>query len=193
MADLQIRPARRSDLPILTEIYNHYIVNTAITFDLKPFTLEERAIWFDEHADTGRHRLLVGEEAGRVIGYASTGEFRNKRAYETTAETSIYCAPDVVGRGLGGTLYRGLFDAIRGEDLNRLAAWNHTAERRLGCAPQAFRFRSGGHIYRGWPKIWTLLGRCVVRASIRRFEINRQTTTSGHLCVRREGSRQCRT
>jgi phosphinothricin acetyltransferase len=122
MADLQIRPARYSDLPLLTEIYNHYIVNTAITFDLKPFTLEERAIWFGEHADTGRHRLLVGEEAGRVIGYASTSQFRNKQAYETTAEASIYCAADVVGRGLGSALYRGLFDAIKGEDLNRLAA-----------------------------------------------------------------------
>jgi phosphinothricin acetyltransferase len=122
MADLQIRPAQDADLPALTEIYNHYIVNTAITFDLKPFTLKERAVWFDEHADTGRHRLLVGEEAGRVIGYASTGQFRNKQAYETTAEASIYCAADVVGRGLGSALYGALFDALKGEDLNRLVA-----------------------------------------------------------------------
>jgi len=121
-ASLEIRPARRADLPRLTEIYNHYVINTAITFDCEPLTVEQRASWLDEHADRGRHRLLVAEESGRVVGYASTSEFRNRRAYETTAEASIYCAHDAVGRGIGSALYRRLFDAVRGEDIHRLTA-----------------------------------------------------------------------
>jgi phosphinothricin acetyltransferase len=122
MTKFQIRPATRADVPRLTEIYNHYVITTAITFDLEPFTVEQRMVWFDEHAETGRYRLLVAEEDGRVIGSASTGRFRDKRAYDTTAETSVYCAPDATGRGVGSALYRRLFTALAGEDINRFAA-----------------------------------------------------------------------
>jgi phosphinothricin acetyltransferase len=122
MASFHVRPARRSDLPDLTEIYNHCVINTAITFDIEPFTVEQRGKWFDEHADTGRYRLLVAEERGRVIGFAGAGPFRNKRAYETTVETTIYCAPGATGRGIGTAMYRELFDAIAQEDINRILA-----------------------------------------------------------------------
>ena len=35
MAEVKIRPAVRDDLPRLTEIYNYYVINTPITFDLE--------------------------------------------------------------------------------------------------------------------------------------------------------------
>ena len=54
-----IRPATLDDLPALTDIYNYYVVNTTITFDLHPFTAVERRPWFDDHKDSGPHRLLV--------------------------------------------------------------------------------------------------------------------------------------
>ncbi|HEY6301257.1 MAG TPA: GNAT family N-acetyltransferase [Candidatus Binatus sp.] len=120
MADVKIRPAVRDDLPRLTEIYNYYIVNTPITFDLQPWTVEQRVGWFDEHSGTKRHRMLVAEDAGRVAGYACTGPFRNKAAYDTSVEASIYCAHDAKGRGIGATLYGALFAALKGEDINRL-------------------------------------------------------------------------
>ena len=120
MPDVKIRPATRDDLPRLTEIYNYYIINTPITFDLEPVTAEQRVGWFEEHTGSKRHRMLVAEDAGRVVGYACTGPFRNKAAYDTSAETSIYCAHDATGRGIGAMLYRALFDAIKNEDINRL-------------------------------------------------------------------------
>jgi phosphinothricin acetyltransferase len=120
MADVKIRPAVRDDLPRLTEIYNYYIVNTPITFDLQPWTVEQRVGWFDEHTGTKRHRMLVAEDAGQVAGYACTGAFRDKAAYDTSVETSVYCAHDAKGRGIGATLYGALFDALKGEDINRL-------------------------------------------------------------------------
>jgi phosphinothricin acetyltransferase len=43
MSDITIRPSLLADLPQLTEIYNHYILNTAITFNTRPLTVEERA------------------------------------------------------------------------------------------------------------------------------------------------------
>ena len=78
MAAVKIRPAVRDDLPRLTEIYNYYVVNTPITFDLEPVTVESRVRWFDEHAGTKRHRLFVAEDAGLVVGWAGTGPFRDR-------------------------------------------------------------------------------------------------------------------
>ena len=120
MAEVKIRPAVRDDLPRLTEIYNYYIINTPITFDLEPVTVEQRTGWFEEHTGSKRHRMLVAEDAGRVVGYACTGPFRNKAAYDTSTETSIYCTNDATGRGIGAMLYRALFDALKNEDINRL-------------------------------------------------------------------------
>lgn len=120
MAAVKIRPAVRDDLPRLTEIYNYYVVNTPITFDLEPVTVESRTRWFNEHSGTKRHRMFVAEDAGRVVGYACTGQFRDKAAYDTSTETSIYCAHDATGRGIGAMLYRVLFDALKNEDINRL-------------------------------------------------------------------------
>jgi len=122
MPDVEIRPAVGDDLPRLTEIYNYYIVNTPITFDLQPWTVEQRVRWFDEHTGTKRHRMFVAEDAGRVVGYAYSGEFHDRAAYETSVATSIYCAHDAKGRGIGSMLYRALFDALKNQDINRLFA-----------------------------------------------------------------------
>jgi phosphinothricin acetyltransferase len=122
MANVKIRPAVRDDLPRLTEIYNYYIINTPITFDLVPVTVKQRARWFDEHAGTKRYRMFVAQDAGRVVGYACTGPFRGKAAYDTSVETSIYCADEATGRGIGAMLYRVLFDALKNEDIHRLLA-----------------------------------------------------------------------
>jgi phosphinothricin acetyltransferase len=117
-----IRPATLSDLPALTAIYNHYIAHTTITFDLHPFEPGDRRKWFEDHSSTGRYRLLVAEEAGNVVGYATTSRWRPKAAYDTTVESSVYCRPDAVGRGIGGALYSALFESIGGEDIHRIVA-----------------------------------------------------------------------
>jgi len=122
MSETRIRPAMREDLARLTEIYNYYVVNTAVTFDIEPYTEERREVWFSQFGATGRHRLLVAEEDGIVMGYAGTTRFRPKMAYETTVETTIYCAPEAVGKGIGKQLYARLFEVLKGEDIHRFVA-----------------------------------------------------------------------
>jgi phosphinothricin acetyltransferase len=117
------RPAILDDLPALTDIYNHYVVNTAITFDLRPFAPAERRAWFDEHATTGRHRLIVAAgRDGALLGYATTSRWRPKAAYDTTVEASVYCGPAAVGRGCGTGLYTALFESIATQDVHRIVA-----------------------------------------------------------------------
>ena len=112
-----MRDAGVDDLPRLTEIYNHYILTTPITFDLEPYTPEERRAWLDQFSTSGRHRLLVADEGGTVVGYAGSHQFRTRAAYDTTVETTVYCAPEATGRGIGSLLYGALFEALAGEDL----------------------------------------------------------------------------
>ncbi len=112
MSSAWIRPARLDDLPRLTEIYNHYVAHSPATFDLEAKTLEQRYEWFAQFKETGRHRLLVAEEGGVVLGYAGTTRWRPKPAYDTTVETTVYCAPEAVGRGIGARLFAALFEAI---------------------------------------------------------------------------------
>ncbi len=117
-----IRDATADDLTPLVEIYNHYIRETVITFDLEPVTLEQRRPWIEKFSTSGRYRLLVAEVDARVVGYAYSGEFRPRRAYDTTVETSIYLAPDATGNGLGRQLYTALFAALDGQDIHRAIA-----------------------------------------------------------------------
>jgi phosphinothricin acetyltransferase len=122
MADISIRPAVLSDLPRLTEIYNHYVVNTPVTFDIEPYTVEKRETWFSQFRPLGLHRLLVAEENGSVLGYAGTTRWRPKAAYDTTVETTIYCASEAIGKGTGSRLYGALFEALKEEDIHRFVA-----------------------------------------------------------------------
>ncbi|MGB7332279.1 MAG: hypothetical protein WBD25_12910, partial [Terriglobales bacterium] len=80
MSEMQIRPAVHGDLARITEIYNYYVVNTPVTFDVEAYTMEGREAWFAQFGATGRYRLLAAEEGGVVMGYAGTTRFRPKAA-----------------------------------------------------------------------------------------------------------------
>jgi phosphinothricin acetyltransferase len=120
--EITIRKARIQDVPRLTEIYNHAVVHLPATFDLEPKTVEDRREWFGQFAETGRYRLLVAEEDRLVLGYAGTTRWRTKAAYDTTVETTIYCAPEAAGCGVGTRLYRTLFEALAGGNVHRYVA-----------------------------------------------------------------------
>ena len=123
MADYVVRAATLDDLQALTDIYNHYVVHTPITFDVQTLTAAARRGWFEEHADNGRHRLLVATGSdGKCLGYASSSRWRPKPAYDTTVETSVYCSPDAVGLGCGTALYGALFAALDREDVRTIVA-----------------------------------------------------------------------
>lgn len=122
MSELTIRAARADDLPALLDVYNHYVLTTPITFDIRPRTLEQRREWFAQFSNAGRYRCLVAARGDIAIGWASSARFKEKEAYATTIESSIYLAPGEGGRGLGRRLYQSLFDALAGEDIHQVFA-----------------------------------------------------------------------
>jgi phosphinothricin acetyltransferase len=161
MSEILIRPPARGDLPRLTEIYNHYVVHTPVTFDLEPYTVEQRETWFSQFGPSGRYRLFVAEENGSVVAYAGTTRFRPKAAYETTVETTIYCDQRVIGKGVGSRLYRVLFDALQDEDIRRIVAGytlpnpaSATLHQRFGFKPVGIFTENGRKFGRYWDVAW---------------------------------------
>ncbi|MFF4032162.1 GNAT family N-acetyltransferase [Streptomyces sviceus] len=126
--EVQVRPGVEGDLGALTDLYNHYVRETPITFDTAAFTPEERRPWLLSHPEDGPYRLRVATDTDstgtsqRILGYATSSPFRAKPAYATSVEVTVYLAPDAGGRGIGTLLYKALFEALAGEDVHRAYA-----------------------------------------------------------------------
>ncbi|MHB8588989.1 MAG: GNAT family N-acetyltransferase [Candidatus Dormibacteraceae bacterium] len=120
--EVDVRPATAGDLSAVNEIYNQYVAETHYTFDVESMSMDARREWFTHYGAAGRYRVVVAVSGGRVIGCASSSRFRLKPAYETSIETSIYLAPEAVGRGAGSRLYEALFRLLEGEDVHRAYA-----------------------------------------------------------------------
>ena len=102
-----IRKPERADIPALLDIYNYEVENGVATLDINKKTAEEWEKWYDNH-NIGNHPLIVCECEGKVAGYATLSTYREKEAYKSTVELSVYVSPDHRRRGVG-TL---LMDAI---------------------------------------------------------------------------------
>jgi phosphinothricin acetyltransferase len=120
MSTVAIRRLEQGDLPALLEIYNHYVRETPITFDVEPRSLAQRQAWFDGFAATGRYQCFVAVKDGAPVGWASSHRYQERAAYDTTAMSSVYLAPQFCGQGLGKKLYAALFDSLAGQDIHRL-------------------------------------------------------------------------
>lgn len=116
-----LRAAEPSDLPALLEIYNEAIVNTTASWDHEPWNAVQHADWYAHKAEAG-FPLLVAEEAGVVLGYATYGEFRPKVGYSLTREHSVYLAPQARGRGIGTQLMQELIAEARTQGVHVLIA-----------------------------------------------------------------------
>jgi phosphinothricin acetyltransferase len=118
--DIVIRRVEQGDLPALTDIYNYYVRETSITFDIEPKSLAQRQEWLDGFSSTGRYQCFVAARNGAAIGWACSTRFKERAAYETSVESSIYLAPGERGRGLGSRLYQALFESLGSEDIHRI-------------------------------------------------------------------------
>jgi len=162
MSETRIRTAERRDLARITEIYNYYVLNTPVTFDVEAYTVERREAWFAQFGVSGRYRLIVAEENGVVKGYAGTTRFRPKAAYETTVETTVYCAPEAVGKGMGVRLYSELFARLKSEDIHRFVAGyalpnaaSEALHRRFGFKVVGVFSENGRKFGKYWDVCWT--------------------------------------
>jgi len=99
---VKIRKATTGDIERITEIYNEAIIETVATFDTKKKTINEQETWFKNHGK--KNPILVAEEKGIVIGFASLSKYSTRCAYSDTAELSLYIKKEHQDKGHGKKL-----------------------------------------------------------------------------------------
>jgi phosphinothricin acetyltransferase len=156
-----VRAGRAEDLAAINDIYNHYVLESAITFEVVPVTMAARQEWFGHYAPSGRHRLLVAAAATDVLGYATSSPYHRRAAYETSVEVSVYLDPGSVGRGLGSQLYEALLAALEPEDVHRAYggvampnAASVALHERCGFRQVAYFTEQGRKFGRYWDVAW---------------------------------------
>ena len=108
---MMIRPVQLSDAETIRTIYQPYVTETAITFEVDVPTVQE----FESRIikTLTQFPYLVAEVDGKVVGYAYASTYYARAAYDWTTELSIYVAKEARGQGLGSALYDALEEELQ--------------------------------------------------------------------------------
>ena len=117
-----VRRATADDLADITRIYDCYVVESHVSFDVEPWTEERRRRWWQEHQRHERLVVLVATLDDTVVGTAYSSWYRPKAGYERSVETSVVLDPDHTGRGIGRTLYAVLLEELAAAGVHRAYA-----------------------------------------------------------------------
>jgi phosphinothricin acetyltransferase len=138
-----IRDAVDDDFSAIAAITNHYIVTTTIHFAYQPVSADElRAIWTHGR---DRYPWLVADDAG-VVGHAKAGVWRDRAAYQWTAEVGLYVADHARGRGLGRALYTALLAELARRGFRSAIAGITLPNEPSAALHRAFGFDSVGTV-----------------------------------------------
>src|SRR6476660_4891726 len=108
---ITIRPATKSDLKIINDIYNHYVLHSTCTYQEQPEPLKNRQNWFTHHGPI--HPITVAVENNKVVGWGSLSAYHARSAYRRTVENSVYVHHQHHRRGIGSLLLEDLIARAR--------------------------------------------------------------------------------
>ncbi len=100
------RPATVDDAQAIAHIYNQGIEDRVATFETTLRSADDVCCWLD-----GKHPVVVVEDGGQIIAFASTSTYRPRDCYGGVAEFSVYVAREARRRGAGRTAMLALFEA----------------------------------------------------------------------------------
>jgi L-amino acid N-acyltransferase YncA len=96
--DSKIRKAQLHDVIALTDICNQGIEERNSTFETKPKSIADRTERVKAQID--HFPILVFEQNGEVIGFASISTYRTRDFYKGIGEYSIYMRNGYRGKGI---------------------------------------------------------------------------------------------
>jgi phosphinothricin acetyltransferase len=117
---VDVRLARVEDADAIRAIYNVEVETSTVTFDLVPRSSPEQRAWLA--ARTGAHTALVAVEGDVVLGFASLSPYKERPAYATSVEDSVYVHRDHQGRGVGTLLLGTLVQAAQASGFHAVFA-----------------------------------------------------------------------
>lgn len=108
---MEIRLVKENDCQAILNIYTHYILHTAITFEYDV----PRLVDFSQRISSTSKQFpwLVCTHKNGILGYAYANYHRMRTAYQWSAESTIYLAPQAHRKGIGRRLYQALFEILK--------------------------------------------------------------------------------
>ncbi len=116
--DISIRSANPEDAKELLKIYAYYVTDTAISFETEVPSEEEFKLRIEEVLKS--YPFIVACKDDEILGYAYLHSFVGRKAYELSAETTIYLNPDKKKMGIGKKLYSVLEDVAKAQNITNL-------------------------------------------------------------------------
>jgi L-amino acid N-acyltransferase len=135
---ITVRPATVADAPAIAAIYNHEVLVTTSTFDLVPRTLDDQRDWLLARSGAFSAIVAVDDEAG-VVGFGSLSPYKERAAYRTSVEDSVYVDRAFGGRGIGTVLVIRLLEIARESGFHTVIARIEAG----GTASRALHARCG--------------------------------------------------
>jgi len=94
-----LKPVQQSDFPKIKEIYDWYILNSTATFHTEPIQIEELQTFI--YVNDAKYQSFLIEVENQVVGYAYLARYKNRQAYDRSAEVTLYLKHDFTGKGIG--------------------------------------------------------------------------------------------
>jgi len=164
---IELRLATSEDIKQITEIYNYYVVNSVVTFDIEKST---EATWqekLDYLNGLGLPFIVAQSASGNVLGFAYVAPWRAKAAYRRTVENTIYLRPAAIGKRLGTRLLAELIERSKAAGVKEIVAVISDKGADTSIAlHEAFGFKKQGHLAKVGFKFNRWLGTILLQKSL---------------------------
>ncbi|MEY4494392.1 MAG: hypothetical protein RL570_507 [Actinomycetota bacterium] len=162
-----IRTATEADLPAMVEIYNYYIQNSVVTFDLDSMALQDWADKYKWITELGLPFIVAQSSSGQIIGFAYVAPWRQKAAFKRTVEDSIYLRPAAIGKRVGTKLLEVLLEQAKAAGVKEVVAVisDKGAESSIALH-ERFGFKHQGHLGKVGFKFGRWLGTVLMQKSL---------------------------
>jgi phosphinothricin acetyltransferase len=166
--EFSIRDAVAADLPYIRAIYNHYVLNTVVTFDEEELSLRSLRHKFTNARRLGMPYIVAVSPTNQILGYAYVYPWKEKAAYRFTVENSIYLGPASTGKGLGRALLGSLIEKSREAGVKEMIAViaDKGAEASIALHRE-FGFTEGGHMGKVGFKFDRWIGTVLMQKSLK--------------------------
>ncbi|MEN9970666.1 MAG: hypothetical protein RLZZ229_874 [Actinomycetota bacterium] len=165
--EVLLRAATIGDLSQILDIYNYYIKNSVVTFDLEPMTLVDWREKFEWIQGLKLPFIVATSASGQILGFAYVAPWRQKAAYRRTVENSIYLRPAATGKRIGTKLLAAIIDESKAAGVKEIVAVisDKGAESSISLH-ESFGFKHQGHLGKVGYKFGRWLGTVLMQKSL---------------------------
>jgi phosphinothricin acetyltransferase len=164
---IELRAATAEDAKQITEIYNYYVINSVVTFDIEKTTEKTWLEKLEYLKGLGLPFIVAQSASGNILGFAYVAPWRAKAAYKRTVEDTIYLRPAAIGKRLGTRLLSELIVLSKAAGVREIVAVisDKGADPSIALH-EAFGFKRQGHLAKVGFKFNRWLGTILLQKSL---------------------------